>query len=39
MPVPKIRGIKGNLTTLLSITGYRSVNALMKARPDLKTRK
>jgi len=39
MPVPSIRSIKGNLATLLSITNFKSVNALMKAKPDLKTRK
>lgn len=39
MPVPNIRSIKGNLATLLSITDFKSVNALMKAKPDLKTRK
>lgn len=39
MSVPRIRTIKGNLTNLLSITDYKSVNALMKAQPELKTRK
>ena len=39
MSVPRIRSIKGNLTNLLSITDYKSVNALMKAQPKLKTRK
>jgi hypothetical protein len=39
MPVPRIRSIKGNLANLLAITDYNSIKSLMKAQPDLSTRK
>ena len=41
MIIPKLRSIKGNLTTVLSVfdTQFKSIKAFMKAHPDLNTKK
>jgi hypothetical protein len=39
MSLPTIKGIKGNLRTLLGVTDFKSINALLKFSPDLKNRK